>query len=89
MPEDRKRMHAIEKALAEDERTANLESVHVKAVGGAVFLDGAVETEQQRDAVEEVAKSVAGVKLVRNRLQLDPSGQPGGWREPHHHEEEG
>ncbi len=87
MPEDRKRTHAIEKALAEDERTAGLESVRVKAVGAAVFLDGAVETEEQRNLVEEIVKGVSGVKLVRNRLQLDPSGQPGGWREPHRHEE--
>jgi osmotically-inducible protein OsmY len=87
MPEDRKRTHAIEKALADDERTANLGSVHVKAVGGAVFLEGEVATRDERDLAEEVVKKVEGVKLVRNRLQVNPDARPGGWREPHFHEE--
>jgi osmotically-inducible protein OsmY len=87
MPEDRRLTHAVEKALAEDERTSGLSSVHVKAVGPVVFLEGQVGSDEQRDAVEEIAKAVEGVRLIRNRLQIDPSAQPGGWREPHRHEE--
>ena len=87
MPEDRKRTNAIEKALADDERTAGLDSVHVKAVGGAVFLEGEVDSRDMSAVVEEVVKKVDGVKLVRNRLQVNPTAGPGGWREPHHHEE--
>lgn len=87
MPEDRKLTHAVEEALKEDERTAQVGSVHVKAVGPAIFIDGEVETKEQRGIVEEIVKSVKGVGLVRNRLQINPQGQVGGWREPHRHEE--
>jgi len=87
MPEDRKLTHAVEEALKKDERTAQVASVHVKAVGPAIFLDGEVETTEQRGIVEEIVKSVKGVGLVRNRLQINPQGQAGGWREPHRHEE--
>jgi osmotically-inducible protein OsmY len=87
MPEDRKKTHGVEKALADDERTAEIDSIHVKAVGGAVFLEGEVESREMRDIVEEVVKGVEGVKLVRNRLQINPDARPGGWREPHYHEE--
>ena len=85
MPEDRKLTHALEKALAEDKRTSGLQSVHVKAVGGAVFLEGEVESAEQRDAAEEIVGGVEGVRMVRNRLQVNPQGRGGGWREPHHH----
>jgi osmotically-inducible protein OsmY len=87
MPEDRKLTHAVEEALAKDERTAQLVSVHVKAVGPAIFVDGEVETREQRGIVEEVVKKVEGVAMVRNRLQINPQAQAGGWREPHRHEE--
>ena len=87
MPESQKLAHAVEKALAEEKRTAGLDHVHVKAVGAAIFLDGEVESEGVRDAVEEVAKTVHGVGIVRNRLQINPQARGGGWREEHHHEE--
>jgi osmotically-inducible protein OsmY len=87
MPEDRKQTHAVEEALAKDERTAQLGSVHVKAVGPAIFIDGEVESQEQRGIVEEIVKKVKGVAMVRNRLQINPQGQAGGWREPHRHEE--
>ena len=86
MPEDRKLAHAVEKALSEDERTAGLASVHVKAVGTAVFVDGEVETEDLSEIVEEVVKKVEGVRMVRNRLQINPDARPGAWRQPHRHE---
>lgn len=87
MPEDRKLTHAVEKALSEEERTSSLQSVHVKGVAGVVFLEGEVELREQRDAVEEVVKGVEGVRMVRNRLQVNPESRAGGWREPHRHEE--
>lgn len=87
MPEDRKLTHAVEQALAQDERTAQVGSVHVKAVGPAIFIDGEVESQEQRGIVEEIVKTVKGVAMVRNRLQINPQEQAGGWREPHRHEE--
>ena len=87
MPQSQKLAHAVEDALAKDERTGGLPSVRVKAVGPAIFLDGEVETREERDLVEEVTKKVEGVGMVRNRLQINPQARGGGWREPHQHEE--
>jgi osmotically-inducible protein OsmY len=86
MPDPQKLAHAVRKALAEDERTVGLEHLHIKGVGGAVFLDGEVESEELREIVEEVTKKVEGVGLVRNRLQINPQARGGGWRQEHQHE---
>jgi len=87
MPEDRKLTHAVEKALAEDKRTSGLESVHVKAVSGVIFLEGEVASREDGATVNEVVRKVEGVRLVRDRLQVNPQSRAGGWREPHRHEE--
>jgi osmotically-inducible protein OsmY len=87
MPQSQKLAHVVEEALAKDERTAGVSSVHVKAVGPAIFLDGEVESREWSETVEEVAKKVEGVGMVRNRLQINPQARGGGWREPHYHEE--
>jgi osmotically-inducible protein OsmY len=86
MPESQKLAHAVQKALAEDDRTVGLDHLHIKAVGAAVFLDGEVESDKLRDIVEEVTKKVEGVGMVRNRLQINPQARGGGWREEHRHE---
>jgi len=88
MPQSQKLAHAVEEALAKDERTAELEHLHVKAVGPAIFLDGEVESRDLSEIVEDVIKQVEGVRMVRNRLQINPQAQTGGWREPHRHESE-
>ncbi len=87
MPQSQKLAHEVEEALADDERTAGLEHLHVKAVGPAIFVDGEVESRELSEIVEEVVKKVKGVGMVRNRLQINPQAQAGGWREPHRHEE--
>ncbi len=87
MSQSQKLARAVDDALAKDERTAALSSIHVKTVGAAVFLDGEVETKELSAIVEEVAKKVEGVGMVRNRLQINPQARAGGWREPHYHEE--
>jgi osmotically-inducible protein OsmY len=87
MPQPQRLARAVEDALAEDKRTADLPSIHVKAVGPAIFLDGEVESRELSGIVEEVAGKVDGVGMVRNRLQINPQARAGGWREPHHHEE--
>jgi osmotically-inducible protein OsmY len=87
MPQSQKLAHAVEEALKKDERTAGLEHLHVKAVGAAIFVDGEVESREQSEIVEEIIKIVEGVGMVRNRLQINPQAQAGGWREPHQHEE--
>lgn len=87
MPEDRKLSRAVEKALAENESTAGLQSLHVSARAGVVFLDGEVGSEGQREAALALAKKVEGVRLVRDRVQVNPGARAGGWRAPHQHEE--
>ena len=87
MPADRKMVHAIEKALTEDKRTSGLTSLHINAVSGVVFLEGSVGSSEERDVVVEVVKKVDGVRLVREKLQIDPDRTAGGWREAQHHEE--
>jgi osmotically-inducible protein OsmY len=87
MPQSQQLTQAVEKALKKDERTAGLEHLHVKAVGAAIFLDGEVESREQSETVEEVVKKVKDVGMVRNRIQVNPQAQAGGWRAPHQHEE--
>ena len=86
MPEDRKLVHAVGKALAENEGTKGLDHLHISAVAGVVFLDGEVESNEVRDAVVIAAKAVEGVRMVRNRLQINPEARAGMWKEPHHHQ---
>jgi len=86
MPGDRKLAHAVQKALAENQETAGLQHLHVNAVSGVVFLDGEVESADQRATVLTVVKGVEGVKLVRDRLQVNPQARGGGWKQEHQHE---
>ena len=87
MPEDRRLSRAVEKALAENESPADLRSLHVSARAGVVFLDGEVSSKDQREAAVALAKKVEGVRLVRDRVQINPEARAGGWRAPHQHEE--
>jgi len=88
MPEDRKTVRAVEKALAEDEATKemSLEHLHLSAVAGVVFIDGEFESVEMRETVVGVMKAVAGVRLVRDRSQINPDARGGGWKQPHLHE---
>jgi len=63
--------HKVKEALGADENTSGLE-VHVKTVGGVVFLDGEVEDEATKEALEQVAGKAEGVRLVMNRMQVRP-----------------
>jgi osmotically-inducible protein OsmY len=88
MPEDRKTVHAVEKALAEHESTMEMDlgHLHLSAVAGVVFIDGEFESVEMRETVVEVAKAVPGVRLVRDRTQINPDARGGGWKQPHLHE---
>ena len=86
MPEDRKTAHAVEKALADSEETAGLEHLHISGIAGVIFLDGELESVELRAKVIEVAKSVQGVRMVRDRTQINPNARGGGWKQPHTHE---
>ena len=87
MPEDRSLIRAVEKALAENEATKDMQHLHMTAVAGVVFANGEVGSAEEKSAVLAVAKGVEGVRLVRDRLQINPQARGGGWRERHQHEE--
>jgi osmotically-inducible protein OsmY len=52
--------------------------VSVDALKGAVMLKGAVPTQQEKDAAEQVARKVEGVKSVNNQISVNPSAAGSG-----------
>ena len=58
-------------ALAEDPHTA-LAPIDVSSSGGTVTLTGQVPSVAVREAAEEIARSVSGVALVINALEVRP-----------------
>jgi osmotically-inducible protein OsmY len=61
----------VSAALAEDPRTA-LAPIDVSSSGGAVTLIGQVASGEVREAAEQIARSVPGVALVINALEVPP-----------------
>jgi osmotically-inducible protein OsmY len=47
--------------------------VSVETTNGVVTLKGAVPTPQEKDAAEQVARTVEGVKGVKNEVKVDPA----------------
>ncbi len=88
MPEDPKTASAARKALAENEQTKDmdLEQLHITASSGVVFLDGEVDSKETREIVMAVLRETKGVRMVRDRTQINPDARGGGWKEPHRHE---
>jgi osmotically-inducible protein OsmY/sporulation protein YlmC with PRC-barrel domain len=61
----------VSAALAEDPRTA-LAPIDVSSSGGAVTLIGQVASGAVREAAEQIARSVPGVVMVINALEVRP-----------------
>lgn len=59
----------VQKKLTSD-RMANFTRVDVETKQGIVQLRGVVQTSEQRARAEELAKQIAGVRRVRNNLQV-------------------
>jgi osmotically-inducible protein OsmY len=53
--------------------------VSVDALKGAVTLKGAVPTQQEKDAAEQIARKVEGVKSVNNQISVNPSAAGSGF----------
>jgi hypothetical protein len=66
----------IQKALATDDRTGELE-LDVRLAGGRIFLSGAVATMERCRAVEEVVREVAPGHDVVNELSVSGEAGPG------------
>jgi hyperosmotically inducible protein len=56
-------------ALFADDRVKG-KDVRVETMGGQVYLRGKVDSQEAKSASEEIAKSVEGVKSVKNDLQV-------------------
>ena len=52
------------------EKPSNLTKVDVDVTNGTVYLNGAVESAEQKARAEQLAQSVKGVKSVVNNLQV-------------------
>ena len=61
----------VSAALAEDPRTA-LEPIDVSSSGATVTLIGQVRSGEVRAAAEQIARSVPGVAMVVNELEVRP-----------------
>jgi osmotically-inducible protein OsmY len=58
------------KATLVADKVTNLTRVDVDTDNGVVYLNGSVESVQQRNRVEQLARRVDGVKTVVNNLQV-------------------
>ena len=56
------------------EKTSNLTRVGVKVNSGVVYLEGVVDSEQDRAIAEDLTRSVPEVLSVVNQLQVNPTG---------------
>lgn len=50
----------------------------VRVGDGTAYLDGMVESAEQRDAATDLALRVAGIRRAQNDLEIEEFGQPGG-----------
>ena len=60
---------SVKTKLASD-KLATLTRVDVDTTNQVVSLNGIVETQQQKQRAEELARQVSGVKAVKNNLQI-------------------
>jgi len=54
----------------------------VRVGGGTAYLDGMVESAEQRDAATDLALRVAGIRRVQNDLEVEEFGQAGDASQP-------
>jgi osmotically-inducible protein OsmY len=60
----------VKAKLASEVRPATLTNIEVNTTNGVVTLAGQVRSEQEKEAAEQVARSIAGVVDVNNNLQV-------------------
>lgn len=71
--DDRRMAAAIDRLLQEE---AGIYAA-VRVGGGVAYLDGLVESAEQREAAGDLAARVEGITRVQNDLDLEEFGQPG------------
>jgi hyperosmotically inducible periplasmic protein len=67
---DDKTILASVKSKLVAEKLSNLSKIDVDVTNGTVYLNGAVESAEQKTRAEQLAQSVKGVKSVVNNLQV-------------------
>ncbi len=60
----------IKAKLAKDVRLGTLTGIEVNTTDGVVTLAGKVKSNDEKQAIEEIARSVDGVKDVKDALQV-------------------
>ena len=69
--QDRNMVQDIRQSLMEDDSLSALaESIRIVARNGSVTLRGAVQSQEQKEQVAEVARNVAGDDKVQNNLKV-------------------
>jgi osmotically-inducible protein OsmY len=84
MPDDTALLGKVREALQKDEALGRLR-LHLRAVGGVIFLDGEAGSDEEGKAVEALIRGVEGVRWVQNRLQIMAPDTPED-RDAHFHE---
>ena len=72
-PREDVRIEAEVKARLVAEKTANLTRIGVLSTNGAVYLSGAVASEEARARAAALATGVRGVTRVVNTLEVQPA----------------
>jgi hyperosmotically inducible protein len=67
---DDKTILAAVKTKLVAEKPANLTRIDVDVTSGTVYLNGAVDSAEQKTRAEQLAQSVKGVRSVVNNLQV-------------------
>ena len=67
---DDKTILAAVKSKLVAEKPANLTRIDVDVTSGTVYLNGAVDSAEQKTRAEQLAQSVKGVRSVVNNLQV-------------------
>ena len=62
---------SVKTRMLEDERVAGT-SITVETMKGTVMLSGFAKSEAEKAAAESIAKSVDGVKAVKNEITVRP-----------------
>lgn len=68
---DRGRNVAVQEALKGDPELAG-EMIKVTAIGTTVKLDGTVQTADEKERAEKLARGIRGVQKVENNLEVKP-----------------
>ena len=62
---------SIRKSVVDTSMSINARNVKIITKDGVVTLRGPVKTQEEKDRIEEMTRSVAGVKNVENQLEVE------------------